>query len=543
MRYSIFLFGFIFISVASVNAQRDTSRPVTIEITSNYKPVLKSLSKINFSGTQLLQDTNRIVAPYKVPTQHVYYAYQPTSVKAVALDVDTSFELGGRNFVKAGFGNYATPYLKAGIAFGNDPNLIANVYADYISSKGSIKNQDYSLMNVKGAASYFAKGHELYASLGFSSRGYHLYGYDHELYDFSKKDVKQRFNEVDIRSGLKNTTANKFGIEYDPRIRINFFSLADGMSESNFVLDIPAEKKFGDRLSVAAGFNADFTRYATKGNVADTQFNNSLVSLRLAGKYYRNNLMINVGAAPVWDNSRLYWLPNLYFEARLADNLLMLQGGWIGHINKNTMRDLSAANPYIQPLQERFNTREIEFYGGVKATLGSHFNFGGKVSWVTYYNYAMFLNDTLLPVHSFMVGKETKMNNFRIHGNVSYIFQEGLELTGAFTLNGYTNREVYSRAWNATPLEINASARYQLLKPLLLKAEFYSFAPSKILDAEKGERAGMGGTDLSMGAEYRINKQFSAWLDVNNIFGKKYERWPMYPVYGLNLLGGIIVHF
>ena len=52
-----------------------------------------------------------------------------------------------------------------------------------------------------------------------------------------------------------------------------------------------------------------------------------------------------------------------------------------------------------------------------------------------------------------------------------------------------------------------------------------------------------GGSDLSAGAEFKINRQFSAFLDVNNIFGNKYERWHQYEVYGLNVLGGIIIHF
>jgi hypothetical protein len=32
-------------------------------------------------------------------------------------------------------------------------------------------------------------------------------------------------------------------------------------------------------------------------------------------------------------------------------------------------------------------------------------------------------------------------------------------------------------------------------------------------------------------------------MDVNNIFNTKYERWNNYPVYGLNLMGGVRVNF
>ena len=51
------------------------------------------------------------------------------------------------------------------------------------------------------------------------------------------------------------------------------------------------------------------------------------------------------------------------------------------------------------------------------------------------------------------------------------------------------------------------------------------------------------GADLSAGMEFKVNKMFSAWLDVNNIFNNKYERWHNYEVYGLNVLGGVRITF
>jgi len=46
-----------------------------------------------------------------------------------------------------------------------------------------------------------------------------------------------------------------------------------------------------------------------------------------------------------------------------------------------------------------------------------------------------------------------------------------------------------------------------------------------------------------LGAAYKINKQFSAWLDANNVFNDKYQRWHGYPVYGFNVMAGILIRF
>jgi outer membrane cobalamin receptor len=52
-----------------------------------------------------------------------------------------------------------------------------------------------------------------------------------------------------------------------------------------------------------------------------------------------------------------------------------------------------------------------------------------------------------------------------------------------------------------------------------------------------------GGADLSLGAEFRINSHFTAFTDLNNIFGRNYQRWHNYPVYGFNAILGVIARF
>ena len=58
-----------------------------------------------------------------------------------------------------------------------------------------------------------------------------------------------------------------------------------------------------------------------------------------------------------------------------------------------------------------------------------------------------------------------------------------------------------------------------------------------------GERKLKGSSDISAGAEFKITNKFSAWLDLNNILNNKYQRWNNYTVYGLNVIGGVVVHF
>ena len=100
-----------------------------------------------------------------------------------------------------------------------------------------------------------------------------------------------------------------------------------------------------------------------------------------------------------------------------------------------------------------------------------------------------------------------------------------------------------AKAWNTLPVEFNASLRWWAYKQVMFKADFYAFGNGYHL--LKGNTYAMNkpGNDLSAGAEFKINKRFSAWLDVNNILNNKYQRWHNYEVYGLNLVGGLKVSF
>ncbi|MEI8058844.1 MAG: hypothetical protein WCG67_01705, partial [Ferruginibacter sp.] len=113
-------------------AQKDTTKKTaTVDITSSYRPVLRNAVKINFTATHLNADTSKSAMNYTVPSQNLFYSYQPIPLKPLALQQDTNLYLGLRNYLKAGFGNFSTPYVSAGFSFGDGKKSLINLYADY----------------------------------------------------------------------------------------------------------------------------------------------------------------------------------------------------------------------------------------------------------------------------------------------------------------------------------------------------------------------------------------------------------------------------
>lgn len=543
------IFWAIMITVASlltttVFAQKEPGKKTsTIDINSAYKPVLRNAVKINFSATHLNADTTTPHLTYNIPAQNLFYAYQPIPLQPLALQQDTNLYLGQRNYVKVGYGNFSTPFVSAGFSFGDGKKFLANVYADYIAGKGKLLYQDYSKLNLKAAGSFFIPGNEVYAGVDVKLHEHFLYGYDTSMYHYSKKDVRQQFQDLAFKIGVRNTKVGDFGISYNPNLEVSNFTNINKLTETSFKLTAPVEKQFGEVFTIKVEGIADITTYNTKGLTPNVKINNNVLSVAPSLIFSTPRLSINGGVVPTWDNGKFVWLPNVFAEAYIAENVFAFQAGWVGRIVKNTYRNLSAQNPYLAPFTAQLNTKETEYYGGIKGTLGKHFNFNAKAGYVTYNNLPFFINDTATDNKSFVISNESKVKNFRIHGDISFVSKEKFTVNAGVTFNGYTAMKDNARAWNTVPMEFTSSLRWWAFKQVMLKADFYAFGGGHYLDKGNADKIFKPGSDLSAGAEFKINKMFSAWIDVNNILNNKYERWHNYQVLGLNVMGGVRVNF
>lgn len=525
----------------TVIAQRDTTRQPSVEIISTYKPVIRNAAKINLSGTQLNADTTRRVAAYNIPVQQLFYAHQPVQLNALAIDTDAEVKAGDRYYLKAGFGNLSTPYIKAAAVFGDEKTKLLNLYADHRSSNGPIEHQDFSNTSVRGVGTIISEGYSFNLAAGIDLERYNLYGYNHQLHNPDKDLIKQNYQTISLQAGMENSKPGPWNIDYKPIVKFSHFTLADQLSETTFGVKVPVQRKFGNSVTASFAAEVDYTRFASK-ITGEESFNNTVISLSPGVRYFADGAYIHAGVTPTFHNGKSDMLPNVYFEIKL-EGRHTLQGGWIGSLNKNTVQNLSEINPFIRGPFNNFNSKETEFYIGARASLGSHFNVGGKVAWINYKNALLFTNDTISITNHFNARIEEKMNNLRVSGNASYILEDKLTVTANFALNAYTNFNTFRRAWNMLPFELSGSATYNLMKKLQVKGSIYTYGGPRTYDKENGSFRMKGGTDLSAGAAYSINKQFSLWMDVNNILNNKYSRWNNYPVYGINVLGGIIVRF
>jgi hypothetical protein len=526
-------------------AQKDTT-PQQITIITDYKPVIKSVAKMNLTGTNLSGDTTKVLLPYKVPVQNLNYLYQPVTLRSLSLEKESLIEKGDRLMVKGGFGTFRTPLLQAATYIGDGKVVLCNISTDYTSSKGRLENQDYSSFNVKSSGSYFLPSHEAYATLHYNRDQHYLYGYDSDRFKFTKSEVSQLKQTIGLAAGFRNTVENDFNIVYDPNIAFNITRLNDNLREINFKAQVPVEKRLNDKFFVRLNASGDFTRYTTLSLIPENiTIKNDIFTITPEIHYHVNKLKIHGGVNYYNNNGSAYFLPNISAEFSLSKDNLIFQAGWIGDLQKNNFASLSTTNPYLRYLSDMKNTRQTEIYGGFKMSLIKHVLFTAKASYIRYQDYQLFINDTSSDqsMRQFLVVHQAALNNFRLHGDISYILRDKFDLRGGITINAFTGMPDGQKAWHTLPLELDAAMKWQLNKRILFKSHFYLFAGGHYLDRNNITRSLGGGADLSLGAEFRINSHFTAFTDLNNIFGRNYQRWHNYPVYGFNAILGVIARF
>ena len=544
MNIKYLLFGILFfLFFLPVYSQKDTSKKQIIDIISSFKPVIRNSSKVNFSATYLSSDSTKVLAPYNIPSLNLFFVYKPVPLKPLALNVDSVLQLGVRNFLKIGYGSLSNPLASANFNFGNGINSLLNLSTNYLSSKGLIQNQDYSQLNANLNGSYFSASNEVFGKLRLNLQDNYFYGYDHSISNFSKQEVLQRFNEIQGLVGVKNKVVNNLGINYSPFLQVTSFNNHLKLKENSFRFDIPVEKSLGDIYSVKLSVKGDINSYSSNNSIGNINFNNSIFQMSPEFIYNTKSFKVHGGLSPSWDNGQISLLPNFYGQLKLNNLPLILQLGYTGQLMSNSYRNLSLINPYLIPLSSQQNTKETDLFFGLKSSSGSHFSYSAKFSYLNYNNLPLYINDTIKDDKFFLISYESKIKNLQFHADISYVVGDQVTLTSAMTYNGYTDLKDNKKPWGAIPIEFINSVRWQATNKFFIKSDFKFFSGVQSVIKSNVDKSNSNGADLSMGVEYSINKKFSAWIDLNNIFNNKYERWNNYQVYGINIIGGFIIKF
>lgn len=531
------------ISEISKKGIGDTSSPKVVTITSAFKPFLKNAAKVNFTAATPVIDSSKIQVVYTIPSQNLFFSYQPAALKPLALAADSGYTWENDQYIKFGAGNFSSYLAEAAFSFGDGKTSVTNVRGNFLTSTGHLFAQQASKWGIDVLSVFnTANNHEWTAHPFYQTSTQYQYGYQPSTLTYQKDQLLRQFNTVGLEAGLQNKVANSFGITYHPQVSFIRFSDNHEAQENNFVIKAPISKAFGKIYSFNVGMTADISTATFPLVPASAKLVNNLYYINPSIQFMTPNFRVKAGIQPSWDNQNFSTLPDITAEAKLSDANLVAEAGWVGYFQKNTYRSIIGFNPWVGSLTSLLNTRIREQYVGLKGAKGDHFTYQARFSLLHFNNQPLFVNNSG-DGKTFSVLFEPEMQAVRLHGEIGYTVQEKFSFIAAATYSQYNLLAVNAKPWGLLPLEVTGSLKWKLLKDLQLKADVFLWDGAAYRDSSFQSRKLKPVADLNVGAEFTVMPRLNLWLQMNNLLNNAYQRWNQYQVLGFNVLGGVVYSF
>ncbi len=474
--------------------------------------------------------------------------YNP-SIKPLKLKDPSISKIYG-NYVSAGFGNYASPYGEAYITSKRDKSKFYGLKFFHRSfMNGPVDNGNSGSGNTE--IRLFGKGiGNTLTTQGFAqfeNQAGHFYGYKPGT-DVSSSSIKQNYNTISLGAEVENTKPGNFNFN----LKGSFSNLSDQFkaSEQEIGFNFTSDTKINNTGTLM--LNADYFLINRK----DALINPGVRHIFKAKPAYQytgvENLTLTAGANIVYENDTVggqkgvHLYPNLTGRYNLSSATEVF-ASLSGDVDKVTLHSLSRENMWLNANQGVFNTnRTLEFAGGIKSKIAGKVFAGAGASFASLKNLYYYVSDSV-DRSKFNVlydnGATQKVNLYAelgysneafkllIRGDIfSYSSSIASQAASDYSIavgnlnNSALHRPTYKFALNSS---------YNIFNKILLNADMYALGGMKALDVEAKQLVDLPvAVDLSFKVNYFVSKQFSAFIQLNNVLSSNYQLYLNYPVRG-----------
>ncbi|HVD99248.1 MAG TPA: hypothetical protein VNB90_13655 [Cytophagaceae bacterium] len=543
-----FLLPLLFIASAAV-AQDDDALKGTLRIEKNAKIELpeanRNFEKIN--NVQPVQPAKPL--DYQPQEVELLLPRLDTKVKIVTIKSQDLTKLYG-NYVKAGFGNYTSPYFEGFFNNKRSEKYSYGVHAKHFSSaNGPVKNSGLSENQLEAYGKYFGKNTIIRGNAGYQRNRYNFYGYDHVREPNASGDsLKQVFNTFVVSAGIENKNKQNV-LNYNTDVNYYNFSTYTGAREHEFLWNLKSDYWLDSDKSILLDASLSSSKRSDSSSISRTLF-----TAKPALQYKVNDAFsliggINLAYANDTINGypKFHLYPRLNAEYKLAENKAIAFAGIDGEMQKNTLRTLSRENPYLGSDIALFHTNKtFDFYAGLKGGLKGGVTYKVKLSTANY-KYLYFFNNGFTDTSKFTVlYNKNNINVLNIGGELGYEMSRQFRLAMATAYYSYTmgSNPALTSPWHRPNFTGSVLATYNLNQKVYFNADFYYIGGLKGKNYLSGQEINLKGiADLNFKIDYLFSKSFSAFIEVNNILSQKYQRYLYYPSKGINVLVGLTYSF
>jgi hypothetical protein len=530
---------------------QDTLRTDVVDVVKAFKPILSESLKIQSNPNPEIPETKIPEFNYNIPEKRL--ANSPTlyTIKPLSLGTSILPKLKN-NYTRLGYGTYNSPLFETYISTTRNKNVQAGLFLKHLSS-----NPDGDRTFSNNTAYLFGKrflGKGIVSSDFYYYRNVvNLYGMNREGTTISENDILNKFEIYDAKLSYQNILKDTSKLSLKLEGSFSHFTTAQNRdnNENNFYISgILGKRISGNPLDVKLAVNL----IDTKTPAFD--YNRTFVDIHPRYRLNMDALNINLGFNSTFlgdsNGTKFYFFPVAEAGYSIIQNSLTTYIGITGNLQRNTYRSISTENTFIRSIGNTstdtfsfLNTiNSFELYGGFKGIVSPQTSFVINAALSNMQNMLFYIGDSARLNSQTGFFDKGNSSVFNLRAELNHEFDEQFQF--GFVMNYYSYSLTIAAPYSRPTFTTQWNIGYNMSDKFLWKAQVYTMnkRETAVLFSDGLRQETISGfVDLNLGLDYRYTKNVSLFVNLNNIANKQYQRWVNLPVYGFNVLAGLIVTF
>lgn len=553
----------------SLSAQPDNLGSLELKVTDRYKAQVKDARKILEQPNYQDSINQKMDVQYKIFSTPLSVSINPEPLSPARIGPIEVPELY-RAYIRGAYGLYNTGL---GEVFYNSKRSSQQSYgfsARHLSSVGGVDNLFYDnngfSRNHLGA--YYNRYYRKYTwrlAADVDLNKYTYYGLPADILPTQRIGLdpeNPQFNwyrSFGINTSLIEAREQELGWMKSLDLGYNFFydnykaQEHDAELRSDWIL--PAGDQNLNLELNAAFFN---TAYDSIYSGADSTslFNQSFIQMqmkpyiRVDKDEYALDFGVNLYFVGHEDNRNIenqggaYFFPELILRYRAVPDVLSVVGGITGFLERNTYRDLSANNPFVNPAQSSVPSRSLKAFVAMEGLLSSNTSFKVEGGFKNLRSDAFFFRNPNLNDFGLSVLYQD-LNELYASGSISYNWEEKFLLTASAIAREFDTDPgelALYRPYFEAQLESSYIYRQKVGLGLLLN---YVGARHAFNQGDQITIPAMLSpyVDLGLKIDYYYNSRIGAFINLSNLLNSDYDIYLGYKAQGINALFGFTYRF
>ncbi|MFT5337008.1 MAG: hypothetical protein ACJAY8_000370 [Sphingobacteriales bacterium] len=482
--------------------------------------------------------------------------YEVQPIQAAKLRIVEPLTKLNRFYLKAGVGNYLSPLGEITFNALRDRSNSYGFNGRYHSSRGGIQdvvNSSFSDIEFKPWYRNIGRKVRFDIQPYYSKNTLHQYGYLNAEVDTvpTADGIYQAYQfyggQVRLKSFYKDSTKVNYDLNLGTRLMDDQFGAKELNVKGSLLLSALYGKEYYQLLT-----SADVNAYNTEGvDTLGVTKNSTIIrfspSVQSTGEKFKVKIGIGV-FADASDPTKFFFLPDVSASLNVLDGVMSPYVRLTGNVERQNFFSTTRTNPFVNSRLDIRNEHnkfiaEVGIRGGISERVSYHI--GG------------FLKKR--DQAAFFVADSTDLvrNKFDLiyddmeaaGGQLELKYQNGekLKILTGFTYTKFTT-EKEAQAWYMPSMRGDLDVFYDIQDKFTVKmgVDFIGERFAKVLDLSTlgyTVKSLDPITDINLGLEYRYTRKISAFMDVNNILGKRYLLFDQYPAMGINIMAGFTISF